>query len=213
MKAVDVARWFYKNNIQATNSIDGNIVVQKLCYYSQAMYMAVYNEPLFEEKIVAWKNGPVINEVYKAYKWYYNLFGIPNKEFKISNTIERVLKVVNSVYGVKTPDELIKSTHSEMPWKQYEDIADDINNNPEIDKATIKNYYKDLKQIYEANKDNNFDDECLFIYRGCNFSYMKSNIKNINDYREEIKEFLKNQDERKSFNVCIDINGELEIYD
>lgn len=213
MKAVEIARWFYKNNIQVkANSRSGNIVVQKLCYYSQAMYMAVYNKPLFEEKILAWENGPVINEVYTAYRWYNYIIGIPN-DVKMPEKVEHILKVVNSVYGVKTPEELIESTHAEMPWKQYENVAKDRNNNPEIDKATINNYYKDLKQIYEANKDNNFEDEGLVICRGCNFSYMKSNIKNINDYKLEIKEFVKKQVDKKSFNIFIDKNGELEIYD
>ena len=35
MKVIDVARWFYKNNPQAkSNNKDGNIVIQKLCYYA-----------------------------------------------------------------------------------------------------------------------------------------------------------------------------------
>lgn len=66
MKAIDVARWFYKNNLQTKlNNKKGNIIIQKLCYYAQAMYLSVYGEPLFEEKILAWENGPVIQEVYE----------------------------------------------------------------------------------------------------------------------------------------------------
>ena len=74
MKVIDVARWFYKNNPQVkSNDKNGNIVIQKLCYYAQAMYLAVYEEPLFNEKILAWENGPVIEKVYKIYRYNWNI--------------------------------------------------------------------------------------------------------------------------------------------
>ena len=212
MKVIDVARWFYKNNPQAnSNNKNGNIIIQKLCYYSQAMYLAVYNKPLFEEKILAWENGPVIEEVYKTYR--YNNPLINFKSNSISNEEELVLKVVNSVYGYKTADELIESTHSETPWKQLENIAKDRNNNPEIDKNTIKEYYNDLREIYYTNKDNEFENEKFITINNCNFLYNIKNILNIKDYKYKIKKFAEQQKESKSFNVYLDDNGELAIYE
>lgn len=211
MKVIDVARWFYKNNPQAnSNDIKGNIIIQKLCYYSQAMYLAVYGEPLFDEKISAWENGPVIEEVYKTYR-YNNPF-INLKSNSISDKEEKILKVVNSVYGYKTPEELIKSTHTEEPWKQYEEVAKDRNNNPEIDIETMKNYYKGLKEIYEINKDNEFENERLITINNCNFLYNVVNISDIRKYVEKLKQFSKLQDS-KSFNILIDNTGELAIYE
>lgn len=212
MKVVDVAKWFYKNNIQVnTGGLEGNIVIQKLCYYAQAMYLAVYDKPLFEEKILAWENGPVIEEVYQLYKYH-------NKDLRqeisdITAENEEILKVVNSIYGYKTPNELIESTHSEDPWKQYEDIAKDRNNNPEIDKEKIKDYYKDLKQIYELNKDNNFEDEKLVLINSCNFLYNTENIKDISMYIKKLKEFTRKNEKNKSYNVVLDNTGDLMIYD
>ena len=88
----------YRNNPQPKlNSKEGNIVVQKLCYYAQAMYLVLYGEPLFEDRILAQKNAPpyiqvvtekelntilerlqevqliMKNENYKYVKDYYNL--------------------------------------------------------------------------------------------------------------------------------------------
>lgn len=213
MRAIDVAKWFYKNNPQPKlNSKEGNIVIQKLCYYAQAMYLAVYKEPLFEDRILAWENGPVIKDVYEIYR--YSFLSLKNQENKISDKIEKILKVVNSVYGYKTAEELIESTHAEEPWKQFENVAKDKNNNPEITKENLKDYYKDLKLIYEANKDNDFENEKLEIINNCNFLYNTSNIPNIKKYRLNLKEFVKSQNVRdKSFNVVLQSNGELAIYD
>ena len=212
MKVIDVARWFCKNNPQASaNDSNGNIVIQKLCYYAQAMHLAVYNEPLFEEKILAWEKGPVVEEVYKTYK-YYNPF-IHSKPDTISEKEEKILKVINSVYGYKTPEELIESTHAETPWKQYENVAKDRNNNPEIDIETMKQYYSGLKEIYEMNKDNEFENERLIIVNHCNFIYNITNIENIKKYKGELQYFSKQQKKPKSFNVILDNTGELAIYE
>lgn len=214
MKVIDVARWFYKNNPQVnSNNKKGNIVVQKLCYYAQAMYLAVYNKPLFEEKILAWENGPVVREVYDNYR-YNNPFLrlIPNLN-SISHEEELILKVINSVYGYKTAEELIESTHSEMPWKQYESVAKDKNNNPEIDKKIMKEYYSGLKQIYETNKDNEFENERFITVNNCNYIYNIMNIENIKEYKKDLEEFSKMQEKPKSFNVIVDNTGELAIYE
>lgn len=213
MKVIDVARWFYKNNPQAkSNNKEGNIVIQKLCYYAQAMYLAVYGKPLFEEKISAWENGPVIEEVYKTYR--YNNFIINLLSNSISNEEEEILKVINSIYGYKTPQELIDTTHSETPWKQYESVAKDRNNNPEIGIETIKEYYKDLKEIYEANKDNEFENERLITIKNCNYTYNSNNISDINKYMIELQKFTELQTKSKSFNVVLDEEtGELAIYE
>lgn len=213
MEVIDVARWFYKNNLQPKlNNKKGNIVIQKLCYYAQAMYLSVYGEPLFEEKILAWENGPVIQEVYETYR-YSNLF-IRILKNQIPSKIEEILKVVNSIYGYKTAEELIEITHTEEPWKQYENIAKDINNNPEIKKEVIKNYYKDLKEIYEANKDNDFEHEKLIIVNNCNFLYNTNNIPDIKKYKTKLEEFIISQKvQNKSFNVILDNTGELAIYE
>lgn len=212
MKAIEVAKWFYENNSQVKyNSKEGNLVVQKLCYYAQAMYLAVYGEALFEDKILAWKNGPVIKDVYKKYR--YSFFSLKNSKTEITNKTQEILKVINSVYGYKTADELVESTHSEDPWKQYKNVAGDKNNNPEITKKNLQDYYKNLKIIYEANKDNDFENEKLEVISNCNFLYNKSNIQDIKKYKESLKKFIKSQNiKNKSFNVVLQDNGELAIY-
>ena len=213
MKVTDVAKWFYKNNEQTKkNNKDGNVVMQKLCYYAQAMHIAVYGEPLFEERIEAWENGPVVGEVYKLYRWY-NLMLNRETQIDIDEKDELILKVVNSVYGFKTAQELIESTHSEKPWKQYESVSKDRNNNPEIKKEDLREYYSSQLDIYEANKENDFENETMYKYLNCNFIYNKNNITDISPYVDRLKEIALQQVKAKSFNIYLEEGNELVIYD
>jgi uncharacterized phage-associated protein len=58
--SLNVARYFivraYEDGIEAEMT---NMKVQKLLYYSQSLHLALYDEPLFEEEIQAWRYGPV----------------------------------------------------------------------------------------------------------------------------------------------------------
>ncbi len=212
MKATDVAKWFYRNNEQTKkDNKDGNVIMQKLCYYAQAMYLAIYDKPLFEEKIEAWRKGPVIKDVYDLYRWNNSSLK-KNDDIIILPEEESVLKVINSVYGFKTSNELIESTHKEKPWKQFEDVAKDRNNNPEIPQKDIKEYYTDLVDVYEANKNNDFYNERMYKYLDCNFIYDIDNIKDISEYFNQLNEIAIKQAKPKSFNIYVDEGKELIVY-
>lgn len=69
----EIARWFLlRNNIeqQKDECIEfiSNLKLQKLLYYAQGIHLAVTGEILFEEDVLAWKSGPVVQEVYDMYK-------------------------------------------------------------------------------------------------------------------------------------------------
>lgn len=72
MKAVDVAKYFITINGQKNSDDEGNnlskLKLQKLLYYAQGYYLALYNEALFDEEIRAWEHGPVVKEVYDHFK-------------------------------------------------------------------------------------------------------------------------------------------------
>jgi len=42
--------------------------LQKILYNAHGYYLAMTGDPLFYQNVQAWKNGPVIPEVYKAFK-------------------------------------------------------------------------------------------------------------------------------------------------
>lgn len=83
--AKEIAIWFLRENRIMKDDYDAdsisNLKLQKLLYYAQGSYLALTNEPLFNENILAWKHGPVVNEVYQVYK-KYGSDGIPDNQLE-----------------------------------------------------------------------------------------------------------------------------------
>ncbi|MBF0414133.1 MAG: SocA family protein [Desulfamplus sp.] len=98
-----------------------NMKLQKLLYYAQGLHLALYNEPLFNERIFAWTHGPVVAEVYYKYK-NFGIAGIPapkGKEHKkLSDKIEELITEVFIVYGQFSAWKLRELTHEEPPWNE-----------------------------------------------------------------------------------------------
>ena len=71
--ALDIAKWFlfYNNRVIMTDSdadYISNLKLQKLLYYAQGSFLAIKDIPLFDDNLLAWVHGPVVNEVYQEYK-------------------------------------------------------------------------------------------------------------------------------------------------
>lgn len=213
-KLRDVSEWFVINNPDvALPSRKGNIKLQKLLYYAKAMYYAVYGEKLFEERIEAWENGPVVKEAYMQYR-YGDLTSKPSEQMlsnaEITPAIERVLKVVNHIYGHQTTDSLIDLTHAEQPWKEQERLVA-IRANPIIEEDTIKEYYKDLKDIFEMTEDEELENTEFIKINGNVFSYDKRYFEITDEIRiklTKIGDIEKNQ----TYAMYLDDDKELIIY-
>lgn len=139
-KPLDIAAYI----IQLSNQIGEpltNMKMQKLLYYAFAWYAVEKKEPLFEEKIMAWKYGPVVVSVYKAYeKFGADIIkeaanGNPNALDKFTKSL---INDVFSVYGNKTAIELMSLTHSEAPWR---DTFNPANQNTPIPFEAVIQYY------------------------------------------------------------------------
>ena len=92
--------------------------LQKLVYYSQAWHLAWDQEPLFEEPIEAWANGPVASVLYSKHRGRFNVgewpWGDPSKLTENERgTIDAVLAGCGDMSG----RQLSILTHSEDPWK------------------------------------------------------------------------------------------------
>eukprot|EP00826_Nyctotherus_ovalis_P042107 TRINITY_DN4299_c0_g1_i16.p2 TRINITY_DN4299_c0_g1~~TRINITY_DN4299_c0_g1_i16.p2 ORF type:complete len:120 (+),score=6.22 TRINITY_DN4299_c0_g1_i16:161-520(+) len=73
-KAKDIANWFlaYNQSKIVDNGADEitNLKMQKLLYYAQGTYLALKDEKLFDEDLVAWTHGPVVKEIYYDFCQY-----------------------------------------------------------------------------------------------------------------------------------------------
>ncbi len=98
-----------------------NMKVQKLLYYSQCIYLALFDEPLFAEEIQAWRYGPVCPPAYHFYSEFEaQQLPIPSQENinEIDPKIKEVLEEVWQYFGEYHAYSLSDLTHLEFPWKK-----------------------------------------------------------------------------------------------
>lgn len=112
-----------------------NLKLQKLLYYVQAFSLLLFNKKAFNEKIIAWSYGPVVDKVYQEYKENHDSeIKTVVTNTKLSDGLEMVVNAVIETYGEMEANKLIDFTHEEDPWKNT-----DIN--CEISTKAIKEYF------------------------------------------------------------------------
>jgi len=129
-KKIDELNQLYNNNkIDLITRYFINIVgditaltLQKLLYYAQAFYYAIYNEVLFTDDCQAWVHGPVFPEIYHKYKEYgynpiNNMIEESEDNFDLLTSRERnFLDAIISSFGCYSGILLREMTHNEKPW-------------------------------------------------------------------------------------------------
>jgi uncharacterized phage-associated protein len=91
--------------------------LQKLLYYSQAWSLAVTDKPMFADEVQAWRDGPVVPNVYKHHKQLRKV-----RDWQYGNGVElskeslSLVRLVCGQYGHQSGDELSDLTHCESPW-------------------------------------------------------------------------------------------------
>jgi uncharacterized phage-associated protein len=142
-RALDVARYMIhlNNRVNAPQTSLTNLKIQKLLYYAFGMHRVTNGENLFDERIFAWKYGPVVREVYDVFKKYgysdieddywYDDYDLTPEEI---NTIENTWRQL----GQLPANVLVEMTHNEDPWIN----AWQNNFNRLIDQDLIQEYFQ-----------------------------------------------------------------------
>ena len=144
LKASDVAKAFLSISKMSPKKL------QKLCYYAQGWYLALFGESLFDEDFQAWIHGPVIPELYDEYK-EYGWRDIPQIDFcTVPEDVVSFVKEVYDSYGYLTGDQLERLSHSEAPWKNARKGKKPWEASTEIiTKDSMKEYFR---YVYETAK-------------------------------------------------------------
>lgn len=134
----DAARYFLALvNADAGDSLS-NLKLQKLVYYAQGFHLALFDVPLFAERIEAWQYGPVVPEMYHEFKKFgagpVQMEGELDGD-KYSAEVLSLLEEVYSVYGQFSAVRLMNITHQEPPWLQ-------TSNGCEISLDLMRDYFK-----------------------------------------------------------------------
>jgi uncharacterized phage-associated protein len=94
-----------------------NLKLQKLLYYAQGWFLALYGRPLFQESLRAWVRGPVEYGVWQAFNGFkWNPITRDVAKPKLSELAQDHLDEVIEVYGDYSAYTLERMTHNEEPW-------------------------------------------------------------------------------------------------
>ncbi len=119
---LDVARYFiFRAYEDGREALMTNMKVQKLLYYTQSLYLALFEEPLFEDEIQAWRYGPVCPPAYRFYREFEEKqLPIPQKNelMALSEEVQNLLEEVWEYFGEHHAYFLSGQTHLEFPWKK-----------------------------------------------------------------------------------------------
>jgi uncharacterized phage-associated protein len=87
--------------------------LQKLLYYCQAWFLVWEKRPLFSENIEAWRDGPVVREV-----WSRDASGTDATQgaTPLPREAQETIRAVLQFYGTYDGDFLSEVTHRELPW-------------------------------------------------------------------------------------------------
>lgn len=132
------------------------LALQKLLYFAQAFFTALYQEPLFLDDCQAWAHGPVYPQIYFKYKDFgYNPIekNLPENEMDFSELTTKEINFLDAVvdiFGMYSGQTLSKITHSEQPWIDARGSLMPADRSiTVINRETINNYFKKVVEKYK----------------------------------------------------------------
>jgi uncharacterized phage-associated protein len=119
-RAIDIARLFIK--LAAAEEEPGNLTnlqLHKLLYFAQAWSLAIRGNPLYVDRIEAWRHGPIVPAVHATYKEYGSRPIDPESAGQPSGLSDETIAFVRSIwesYKGYSALRLRDMTHQETPW-------------------------------------------------------------------------------------------------
>lgn len=132
------------------------LALQKLLYYMQGIYMALFGKEFFPEDCCAWQHGPVYERVYFLFRdFQYN--PIEDKRFamlagkadSLSEEERTAADLVIHCFGKYSGKALEIITHNEKPWMDArKGCGVDEPSQKVILKKNIKEYFEKVSREY-----------------------------------------------------------------
>jgi len=119
--------------------------LQKLVYYCQAWSLVWEERPMYENRIEAWANGPVVVDLYSAHRGQYMLESVSGDSSRLSMSDVETIDAVLEYYGERSSQWLSDLTHQEKPWlKARGSLPRGWRGSEEITLASMAEYYGSL---------------------------------------------------------------------
>ena len=108
----DVAAYILEKKGEITT-----LTLQKLVYFAQAWSLGLDETPLFDEKIEAWPNGPVIKDLFDYHRGRHYISSISDGDSeKLDEDQRATVDMVLEHYGEKPAYWLERLSDSQPPW-------------------------------------------------------------------------------------------------
>lgn len=146
-----IARFFYVSNRQDVT----NMSIQKMLYYAQGFFKAIYGKDLFNDDCQAWVYGPVYPKIYEKYRNIQNLESLSVSELNTGvDTLSKeelsFLKEIFNAFGIYSGYALRDMTHKEDPWKNTRiGLPAEARSERIIKKEDMENYFKKVVEEYD----------------------------------------------------------------
>ena len=120
--------------------------LEKLAYYSQAWSLVWDRKPLFDDRIEAWKMGPVVRTLFASHRKKRVVDSWPDgNSSRLSDEERATIESVVEFYSALNGDALSELTHREDPWLRARDsVPADASSTAEISHASLVEYYGKL---------------------------------------------------------------------
>lgn len=156
----EYAKFFIKNGADSTpNTYDGNMKLQKLLVFANLIYLAQYDEFLFDDDVLAFKNGCVIEKIRLRYRNDYYGLKQDSDRFEPDFTEKEyeVLKTALDIFGSATARELSEINHTFQFWNNAYQKGTDSNGYHDKSKSVVN--FKEQPDDIEKMR------EVLYAYR------------------------------------------------
>lgn len=122
-----------------------NLRLQKLLYYVQGWALAALGRPMFEERIEAWTNGPVVKRVYQHFKEHGRELISPEQAPTpdgVGDEDRAFIKAVWEAYKRHSATALVAMTHEEEPWRAArEGLESEVHSEEEIAHDALRQWF------------------------------------------------------------------------
>ena len=212
----EYAKYFIKNGADTTpNTYDGNMKLQKLLMLADLANIAEHGVPLFNEPVLAFRNGCVVEKVRLRYKNDYDSFKRDSDSFDsdFSEQEYEILNLIINVFGKVSARELSKINHTLESWKvacaaglradSFHDKKRSV-----VDMMSQADDIARMRDVIRAYRQSSRDTMAHEVINGVTFYY--EGFKMSDEVIEQLEGFSLDAED-DSYSVYMD-NGELVIY-
>lgn len=212
----DYAKYFIKKGADSIpNTYDGNMKLQKLLVFADFANIVEHGTPLFNDEVLAFENGCVVEKVRQRYKNDY--FGLKkdSENFQPDFTASEyeILNLTLNIFGNAPARELSEINHTFRFWKTaYDNGMDDTGYHDKGRSIVNMTAYPEdidkMKKIIQAYRETEDDNPSVEVINGVTFYY--DGFKMTDERIKELETFALSAED-DTYSVYVD-DGKLVIY-